>query len=158
MSIFLATHADREFGSNPGHTPKGFERLREIALMVPDDISLFVIGTGKRFREIYETMTAERGNLSSLPQKSSPFCGSADGMEADYNIILVDGTLVNLKKDYISLSATCFDAWAFINLLPPRSLLCAGGELLIALGLNTIREQGQLYELDPMAKTGRKIS
>ncbi len=160
MSIFLITHGDRFFGPNPGHTEKGFKQLRRLVPAVPIDTSLFVIGTGKRFREIHETITETRPDLISVRQKSSPFCGSPDGLEADGNVVLVDGTLVDLKNDYIGLTSSCFNAWGFIGLLPFPScaLLCAGGELMIALGLKAISEQGQLYELDITTKTGWKIS
>ena len=123
MSVFLITHGERNFGVNPKHKPEGIEQIRN--LQIPDDISTVVVGTGARFREIYEVIKPQ---IPSVPVKFSPFCGSADGLEADYNVILVDGTLVNLKNDYISLGSPCFDACDFVRNLPPRTLLCAGGE------------------------------
>lgn len=161
MSIFLITHGDRFSGANPGHTEEGFRQLRHLAPMIPGDISMFVIGTGKRFREIHETIIENRNDLISVGQKSSPFCGSVDGLDITNGhkiVILFNGTAVDLKEDYISLSAPCFDAWRFINLLPNGALLCAGGELMIALDLKPINEKGQLYELVPLSKIGWKIS
>lgn len=153
MTSFLITHGERFFGPNPVHKQEGIEQIKD--LQIPADISLVVIGTGARFKEIYEVI---KPHVDGVPVKYSPFCGSADGLEADYNVILVDGTLVDLKNDYTSLGAPCFDAWKFVSDLPDRTLLCAGGELLIALGLKAINEKGQLYELDPETATGKKIS
>lgn len=153
--VYLVTHGKRNFGVNPSHTFEGIQQIRN--LVPPKKISLVVIGTGWRFKEIYKTMI-DRGYLSQdTPVKYSPFCGSADGLEANKDIILVDGTTVSLN-DYISIGSDCFDAWRFVSNLPDRTLLCTGGELMTALGLKNIREQGQLFELDPKTKTGKKIS
>ncbi|MEK0369499.1 MAG: hypothetical protein QQN62_07855, partial [Nitrosopumilus sp.] len=80
-----------------------------------------------------------------------------DGLEANKDVILIDGTTVSLNH-YISIGSDCFDAWRFVSDLPDQTLLCAGGELMIALGLKSINEKGQLFELDPEKKEGRKIS
>lgn len=153
MSAYLITHGERNFGPDPKHKPEGIEQIKN--LQIPDDISVVVIGTGARFREIYDAIKPQ---LDDIPVKFSPFCGSADGLEANYDVILVDGTLVDLKNDYISLGSPCFDAWTFINLLPDKALLCAGGELLISLGLKAINEKGQLYMIDQSIEDGWKIS
>ena len=154
-NISLITHGKRNFGVDPKHTTEGIEQIKNLQL--PDNIALVVVGTGKRFQEIYETI---RPKIYGATVKFSPFCGSADGLEADGNVILTNGTLVDLKKDYISLTNApeAFDPWGFIASLPENTLLCAGGELLIALGGKAINEKGQLYELDPETKTARKIS
>lgn len=154
--IYLITHGERNYGINPEHINKGIEQLRK--LQIPSDIgsiSLVIIGTGARFREIYETIKSQ---IPNIPVKYSPFCGSVDGLEANYDIILIDGTTVN-QDDYLGLVETSgFNAWDFVAGLPHNTLLCAGGELMIALGLKAINEKGQLYELDPPTKGGWKIS
>ena len=153
--VYLVTHGKRNFGVNPSHTRDGILQIEKLVL--PEEVSLVVIGTGWRFKEIYKTMIG-RGYLSQdTPVKYSPFCGSADGLEANRDVILVNGVTVSLDN-YISLRSDCFDAWRFISDLPDRTLLCTGGELMMALGLKSINEQGQLFELDPKKKEGRKIS
>ena len=156
MPHYLITHGDRFFGPNPGHTSKGIKQIR--TLQIPDDINLVVVGTGIRFQEIYEAIKPQ---IPGVPVKYSPFCGSADGLEGpetDYSIILVNRKLVS-QNNYLGLIETPgFDAWGFVANLPNRTLICAGGELLIALGLKAINEKGQLYELDLSIKDGWKIS
>lgn len=152
--IYLITHGDRSFGPNPTHTKKGIEQLK--ALQVPGNVSLVVVGTGDRFQEILKIIDSK---LGEIPIKYSPFCGSADGLEADGNIILVNGKLVNLKNDYVSISnSPAFNPWEFIDSFPDNTLLCAGGELMITLGLKSINEKGQLYELHPENKMGGRIN
>ncbi|MBU2545501.1 hypothetical protein KKC65_03585 [Patescibacteria group bacterium] len=152
--VYLVTHGERLFGVNPSHTYDGILQIEKLVLR--EEISLVVIGTGARFREIYNTMI-NRGHLQQdTPVKYSPFCGSADGLEANKDVILIDGTTVSLD-DYISIGSNCFNAWKFISSLPDKTLLCAGGELMTALELANINKKGHLYELDPEAKTGKKI-
>jgi len=155
MMVYLVTHGKRIFGIDPSHTSKGIKQIEN--LILPREISLVVIGTGTRFQEIYEAMI-DRGHLrKDTSVKYSPFCGSADGLEANKDVILVINVTVSLDN-YISIGSSCFDAWRFISDLPDRTLLCAGGELMMALGLKDINEKGQLFELDPINKKGRKIS
>lgn len=149
----LITHGDRGFGSNPKHSEMGIDQIKNLTL--PEKIDLIVIGTGKRFQEIYQFI---QDKLSRIPVKYSPFCGSADGLEADYRIILVDGTLLKDDEYLGMINVPAFDAWKFIADLPDNTLLCAGGELLIALGGKTINQKGQLYELDCEKKVAKKIS
>ena len=152
--IYLITHGERDFGVNPSHTDEGMQQIGNLTL--PEKTSLVVIGTGKRFQQIYCMMINSEHLQQDTPVKYSPFCGSADGLEANRDIIMVDGTTVSLD-DYISIGGDCFDAWRFISSLPDNALLCAGGELMIALGLKDINEKGCLYELNPKDKTGKKI-
>jgi hypothetical protein len=151
--IHLVTHGERFFGVNPEHSCGGIRQIEKLVL--EEEPSLVVIGTGARFIEIYNTMI-EQGNLrKNTPVKYSPFCGSADGLEANKDVILADGTTVSLN-DYINIGSDCFDAWGFISSLPDNTLLCAGGELMSALNFKS--EKGQLYELDPETQAIKKIS
>jgi len=152
--VYLITHGERDFGVNPSHTRKGISQIEELVL--PEEISLVIVGTGARFQEIYTAMI-NVGCLSiDIPTRYSPFCGSADGLEANGKVIMVDGTTVSLD-DYIGIRSDCFDAWRFISSFPDNTLLCAGGELMTALELSDINKKGRLYELDPETKTGKKI-
>jgi len=152
--VYLITHGERNFGVNPSHTDEGIQQIGNLVL--PEKISLVVIGTGKRFQQIYCMMINSEYLQQDTPIKYSPFCGSVDGLEADKDVILASGITVSLDN-YISIGSNCFDAWKFVSDLPDRTLLCAGGELIIALGLKSIKEKGCLYELNPEAKTGKKI-
>ncbi len=153
--VYLVTHGERNFGMNPSHTSDGIQQIKKLVL--GEEISLVVIGTGRRFQEVYDTMISQGHLRRDIPIKYSPFCGSADGLEANKEVILVINVTVSLDC-YISIGSDCFDAWRFISDLPDNALLCAGGELMIALGLKKINEKGQLFELDPKTETGKKIS
>lgn len=153
--IYLVTHGERFFGVNPSHTCDGILQIEKLVLK--EKPPLVVIGTGARFQEIYNTMVNKKQLSRDVPIKRSPFCGSADGLEANKDVILVDGTTVRLDN-YISIGSDCFNAWRFISSLPDNTLLCAGGELMISLGLKSINEKGQLFELDPEKKEGKKIN
>lgn len=151
--VHLITHGERNNGPNPGHTPLGFEQIQGLEL--PIGITQVGIGTGRRFQEIYDTI------CNQLPDGTShfysPFCGSANGIEPDGQIILVNGKLVD-EKNYLNLiRSKSFNAWEFINELANGTLLCAGGELIIALGLKTINQKGHLYKLLPETLTGHMI-
>lgn len=155
--VYLITHGKRDFGLDPRHTREGAGQIRDLAHKLerlPREISLVIIGTGIRFYQIYRILISI---LGGIPIKFSPFCGSADGLEADGKIITVDNRTV-IPDDYIGLiGSSCFNAWEFVSNLPNNALLCSGGELLIALGQEKIYKKGQLYELDPETKTAKKI-
>ena len=51
-----------------------------------------------------------------------------------------------MSADYIGITKFPAFAWAFIKSLPDGTLLCAGGELMKALGLESTK--GNLYEID----------
>ena len=154
--VYLITHSEKAFGVNPPLTRKGTLQIEKLLLV--EEPPLVVIGTGRRFQEIYKTMV-KKGQLGrDIPVKYSPFCGSADSLEANKKYItLADGTIVSLD-DYINIGNDCFDAWGFLYDLPDKTLLCAGGELMITLGFGDINEKGQLFELDLEEGTGKKIS
>lgn len=151
--VYLITHGEKAFGPDPVLSRKGTKEIERLKL--PEGIILIVAGTGKRFRDILRIVCKQ---LPGIPVKHSPFCGSADSLEANKkDVTLADGTTVSLD-DYISIENDCFDVWDFIFDLPDKTLLCAGGELMIALGLGNINEKGQLYEINSEEGTGKKIS
>lgn len=159
--IYLVTHGNRFSGCNPGHTLDGktqIVRIREDFLPQIPKPPLVVVGTGRRFLEIYRTLSLA---LEGVPVNYSPFCGSADSMEEDHETIMLASGDKTTHAQYLSLIAcmdTAFLGWRFLSELPDNTLLCAGGELMVALGLTDINERGQLYRLDPYTRTGRKLS
>jgi len=89
--IYLITHGERNFGPNPGHTEEGLARLAsriKAAVAYIKNPPLIVVGTGLRFIEIYRYLSQL---LPNVPVQFSPFCGSADSMEADGQVILANG-------------------------------------------------------------------
>lgn len=155
--IYLITHGDRFNGSDPIHTPDGLRQIN--SLPIPQDVKCVVSGTGRRFLEILGIV---RSKLPYAPfVKYSPFCGGTEGYEVRENkelIILTDGRTVDYRAEYVGVSNGPLDMWMFVSPLPDKTLLCAGGDLLIGLGLKDIYEKGHLYELDPATRTGRKIA
>ena len=76
-------------------------------------------------------------------------------MEKDGSIAMASGTVP--YDDYLGLAQiSAFVAWKFVEVLPVNTLLCAGGELMEALGIKS--EKGHLYELDPATRTGKMIA
>jgi hypothetical protein len=153
--IHLITHGERNNGVNPGHTIEGIAQIN--ALRLPEGITQVVIGTGLRFREIYEAVSSQLFPVRGAV-RYSPFCGSADALDPDRCVVLADGTRVPLDH-YLGVGTVPgFDAWAFVSAMPDNCLLCAGNELLIALGAKAIAARGQLYEIYPNSKFIRRIS
>lgn len=153
MKVYLVTHGDCYSGYNPTLTEDGITQIQRISAMIPfQKITLVVMGTGQRFVDTYNALITV---LASTPVKFSPFCGSADGSKK-YGVIAIAGVMI-LSEDYIGVSScAAFDAWKFISSLPADTLLCSGGELMIALGLGDINKKAQLYELDTETRTGRQ--
>jgi hypothetical protein len=151
--VYLITNGNRFFGANPIHTSPGIDQIK--SLDIPVEITQVGIGTGLRFQEVYNIIRTKIP--AKIPHFFSPFCGSADGFEADGQFILVDGTLV-AQKNYLNLiQSRAFDAWEFISELANNTLLCSGDELMVALGLKSINQKGHLYVLDPEKCTGRML-
>lgn len=145
MAIFVVTHPFRENGFDPDITENGILQIVHVrADLLPKSCPLpplVVVGTGTRF---WKTYMALKLALESVPVKRSPFCGSGDSMEPDGSIAMSAG---NVSRDnYIGLAAFPEAAWAFINSLPENTLLCAGGELMEALGFTS--QKGQIYAID----------
>lgn len=158
--MYLVTYGRRYFGVNPVHTVIGLEQIRNLEL--PPKIDLIISGTGNMFIEIMEIISHKFPGASVV---YSPFCGSADGLEFDGKGILANGRKVDLDTEYIGLTDQFFNAWTFIDRFPSNTLFCAGGELMIALGLKNINTKGALYQLTvaygPMGVplgTGKKVS
>ena len=151
--MYLITHADRFNGYDPVHTPEGIETLKEI-LAVP--VSTIVYGTGKRFREIAEIVRETNPNAKMVP---TPLCGGPEGLDPDGHVVLSDGTKIPLQE-YEGLEANKEfpDLWEFIETFPEDTVFCAGGELMIALGLNAKRERGTLYVVHLEHKDVSKIT
>jgi hypothetical protein len=148
--VYIITHGDNMLGANLGHTKEGLNQIK--ALPIPKEISLVVIGTGVRQREIY---TIHEEKLVNVPVKVSPFCGSTDSFSQDKKFVLADGTLVE-QEDYIGIKCPdVFDAWKFIEYLPDRTLLCSSGELFnaLSLGNSTTYRKGGMYEINAVKKT-----
>lgn len=154
--IYLITHGKRYFEANPRMNTEGLAQISKLRNLLPESISLVVVGTGKRFQQIY---TILQSKLADVPVKFSLFCGGADSLgNKGAHIIFADARFTSCEN-YIGLGdTTAFDAWKFIAQLPDNTLLCADGELMLALGLKNITGKGQLFQLNPQEKSGKKIS
>ena len=154
--IRLITHGDRYFGPDPVHTPEGIGQIRAlITKILSITVSTIICGTGKRFQEVMKIVI---GYYENIPIKFSPLCGSADGLEKDNTVVLTNGTFV-AQEDYMGIIGNpAIDIWKFIGSLPDNALLCAGGELMIALGFKTLNQKGHLYEIDSATRSCRIIA
>jgi hypothetical protein len=160
MKVYLVTHGLRNSGPDPVHTPEGIAQiaaLREKVASLP--ISTIIVGTGRRFQEIFETlMVGKETRWKYIPVFHSPLCGSADGLEKDGKVILTNGRKVSMDS-YMGLNnCVAINIWRFLADLPDNALLCAGGELMITLGFEKFNQKGCLFEIDLEKKECRKIS
>lgn len=153
-TLYLVSHGERENGTDPKHTENGIQQINNLPI---PNITIIVAGTGKRFQESAFIILSSPHECS-IPLFFSPFCGSADGLDPPDDIVMANGTRCQLSTEYIGLDSPWFDAWGFVNSQPDRTLFCAGGELLIALGLKSIYKKGCLYELYPETHTGKLIA
>jgi hypothetical protein len=152
MAIYLITHGKRESGPDPVHTAEGLEQIE--ALPIPTDVCMIISGAGRRF---LETMEIIHRKVPSALVKYSLFCGGPEGDRGADEIILTDGRVVRYA-DYIGIHNGPLDMWQFIASLSDRTLLCAGGALMLGLGLEAIYEKGHLYEVDPATRTGKLLA
>jgi|GEM_PF-2818082 len=155
--IYLITHGDRQNGPDPGHTRAGIEKIRSLPL--PEGVGLVVSGTGKRFLETLDVVLKKFPWNINPAVRYSTFCGGCEGFDGD-EVVLSDRR-VNYAEMYIGLSHGPFDLWQFVAVfadMPCDVILCAGQELMSALGLKAIHKRGSLYELDLAGRTGELIS
>lgn len=149
---YLITHGDRTEGFNPTHTLKGVQQIQSIS--IPNGIRKVVVGAGTRFREIFN-LIKDNPQIAGTTPLHSPFCGGYDGLRVATEGKMVTMTDGDVPVDiYLGLIGTPgFDPWAFINGLGERTLICGGGELLIALGYEGNPPKGALFALDVEARS-----
>lgn len=144
---YAITHGLRHAGRDPGHTEAGFNQLDKLAL--PENIPLLVAGEGRRFEEMLLRFYQNKNLSPALPRYFTPFCGGAAGFDAPDDIVLVTGTRISLKDEYLGLANTpAFRAWEFVSLQPDGTLFLTGGEFLTALGVAK-PAKGAIYRIDP---------
>ena len=145
MSHYLVTHGHRQNGPDPGHNQDGFKQLNNLVL--PNNITRVVVGTGRRFEEMLLHFYQSNQLSTELPRYFSPFCGGAEGFDVPDEITLVTGTCISLKAEYIGMNNKWgFNPHGFIRSQPERTLFLTGDELMMALGV-TQPTRGALYHL-----------
>lgn len=153
----LITHGLRLNGADPGHTPEGLEQVRRVIASLTLPIGMVVIGTGRRFQEMFGVLYDSNKVEPEVPCRLTPFCGGAEGFDPPTTIILPNGEPCQLKE-YIGLSSGFgFDPWTFVNSFPGDTLFLAGGELLMALGEQNL-SKGALYGIDHADRVCHLIS
>lgn len=132
MNVYIITHGEKDKGVNPRLTEAGKTAITNLS--VPNGITQVIVGTGRRFADVFTNIKDRVGNV---PVKYSPLCGSADSgekSETGFEVILADGTIVNVS-DYLGLVGTPgVDLVAWLESLPNGTLLCAGREFLKGIG------------------------
>ena len=156
-NIYLITHGIVFGGHNQDMMPDGLKQIasiRETLIPKLPWIPVFFVGLGARHKQTCDVLT----HLYPHPRiRLSPFCGTADEITEDGKI----DTKYKISKasDYLGLVNTVgFNPWNFVSNLPTGAIICAGRELMYALGLRDIYVDGQLYELDAETKTGKVFS
>jgi hypothetical protein len=153
--IFAITHAEKKEGVNPGLTDKGMDDLIALIPKLPCNIRNVIIGTGKRFHDIFRAIAHSEQLCIIWSVKFSPLLGSADSgteTETGMDVYLADGTLVKIG-DYIGLIGTPgVDPWKWLNSLQDNTLLCTGREFIGALGVKDAK-MATIYVIDVDAST-----
>lgn len=157
----LITHDDRKpNGYDPPHTEKGIKKIQEL---VEENSGILktntvVYGAATRFWQIAQEVLKKN---SGAQYKSSFLCGTPEGLDVETNrICLVNGLTVPLKEHEGLEKAVAegyVNIWRYLGKFPDDTVICAGGELMIALGLNSIRKRGALYEIDISDRSGNLI-
>lgn len=157
--VYVLTHGQSSDGYNPCMTPEGVTQIVEIGLYSISKISkpsLILVGVGVRFFQTMEVIEGS-GIMIDVPIKHSPFLGTADGFGKNKDVALQFGNITS--DEYMGLVNTPgFCAWSFVNNLPDKTLLLTGRELLIALELEHLHDDGVLLDIDLETKTGRRLS
>jgi hypothetical protein len=151
---YLLTCGDRNHGFNPRLTAEGTDQISGIRRDLLPNIPrppMIVVGTGARFGNTYAAIAPL---FQNVPMKYSPLCGTGEATDKDGNIELASGVKVP-KNKYISIESFSGIAWEFIMGLQPGTLLCAGEELMHALGFPSA--PARLYEIDTDARAFRSI-
>lgn len=156
MQVYLITHGERMHGFDPTHTGLGLSQIGNIRL--PLNICLIICGTGRRFTQILRIV---KRKLPHTAVKYSPFCGSGEGIEENGTRVLSDNTIV-ASPDFLGITKGIIDMWQVVAFFKRfctdgNMLICAGGELMVALGLGEINQKGHLYRLDCSSRTGEQI-
>jgi len=153
--IYLITHGTKFGGHNQDMTPDGLKQIisiREQLLPKMPWIPVIFVGIGARHKQTFHVL------IPTMPHtqiRHSPFCGTADEIEDCEDAVDTNCGKVR-TSEYLGLVNTPgFNPWEFASSLPQDALLCAGKELMTALGLSNIFSDGQLYELDANTKTGK---
>ncbi len=152
MNIHILIHGYTVGESDPVLSHSGVKQAKNITL--PQNISLIIAGTGKRFMETL-SLIVPKLNGDTPACKFSPLCGSADSWvvsRGHREVILAYGSRVSVEN-YIGLSGTCgIDLVAWIRSLPGDTLLIAEPELIKVFGCEA-GQYGYLYHYDGEALT-----
>lgn len=145
--VHIITHGKRTEGFDPVHTEEG--KMQILALTLPDGIEKVVVGVGTRFQEIYN-LIKDDPQIAGITPLHSPFCGGYDGL-----VVTPNGNFAAIAhgnvpiNTYLGLIGTPgFSPRAFVDGLGEGTLICGGGEVLLALGYEGNPPKGALFEID----------
>ncbi len=140
--VWIVTHGELICGPDPLMSPEGIATIEELRAKMPLNISQFLVGTGRRFKQTLEILRRKRENV---PVKYSAICGNAAALNADGDMVLADGTTFS-RSDYIGLcDSYSFHPRIFIDNLPDNTVICGGAELMKTLYDHPKR--GKLYKI-----------
>jgi len=153
VKFFAITHADKFPGINPGLTDKGKAEIVALTGKLPTEgVENVIIGTGKRFMDIFKALTGAQFNVGVKSVKVSPLLGSADSGKKT-EVFLADGTLIDIGN-YIGLIGTPgVDLWAWLKSLKEGTLLCTGREFIGALIKDAKAATVYIIDTDAMTVT-----
>ena len=153
--IVAITHSDKASGANPGLTEKGKLQIGVTAGRIPAGLNRVIMGTGKRFGDIWTTIKVLMHLMDIVSVRYSPLLGSADSgtkTETGFDVILADETVVPIGEYQGIIGTPGIDLWAWLASLEDNTLLCTGREFIGALGVKDAKA-GAVYTIDVETKT-----
>lgn len=132
-TIFVVTHGEKEPGANPSMTEKGKKDLAILSSYLPKDIPEVWLGEAQRHEDVATAL-----GLENHPNKWwSAVWGSAGSLETRENkrmLVLPSGRAVPFER-----TTSAYDGGpsvkAKVLTLPDNTVVCAGRECIIALGI-----------------------
>ncbi|MFA6306749.1 MAG: hypothetical protein WC639_03020 [Patescibacteria group bacterium] len=100
--IIIVTHGDKFSGANPSMTEKGFEQIKALRPLLPDNLANVACGTGRRHGDVAKA-------LGLTPNRYSSVFGDGESMEKVgdvYMVILTDGTKLPMQAHTTLFSKT----------------------------------------------------
>lgn len=146
--IYIITHGLCEDGANPKMSQKGIAQMLSLKDKLPSSPAKIICGTGQR-----HIQTAKI--LRLVIEQYTDLVGTPDRVikKSDKKIImLADGAVIDYEK-HTSLKDMQPVARPFIGSLPDNTLICAGRQLPVMLGITKDEvKSAAVYEVQLVAE------
>lgn len=147
--IRIATHGLRGGGFNPTHNLDGYRQITQLALQIVSatpHVPMIMCGIGERFQEVLDAVC--NAGVTATRVLYSPLFGTHAGLDTREGGVKIIPLGADRIIDYGAWYWTpphVIDYWKLLDDLPDGTVICAGGELMLALGGEAIK--GRLFEI-----------